>query len=266
MQKAIALKQRLRRQEPVYGILHGLASPAAAEMAALAGYDVVIIDDEHGPSGRDGLLALAQAIAAGGAASLLRMASHAPLAIGQALDLGIDGLIFSGVESVEQAVALVAATRYPPLGIRGNGVGIARASGYGLFADRYRAQAAEGPFVCAIVESRRGVEAARAIAAVDGIDAIVVGIHDLSGDLGVPGNVVHPSVQEALSRVEQDVVAVGKAVGTITHPGADVAALLARGHRFITLGADTRLLGAAMRAQLEACTVGTPAVAQIRQA
>ncbi len=266
MQKASHIRERLRRGEPIYGLLHGLASPAAAELAALAGYDVVILDDEHAPIGRDALFGLVQAIAAGGAASVLRIASQDPIAIGQALDLGIDGLIFSGVHDATDATRLVAATRYPPAGIRGHGLGVARASGYGLFVERYRAMAKDGPFVAAIVESARGVAHAAAIAAVDGIDAIVVGIHDLAGDLGAQGNVLDPSVQAALASVERDVLAAGKVVGTIIHSGADVAALLARGHRFITLGADTRLLGAAMRAQLDACADARPAPTRIRQA
>lgn len=235
----------------MFALIHALASPAVAELAALAGYHAIVIDDEHGAGDRPTHLAIAQAVAAGGAACLVRLASHDPIAIGQALDIGVDGLLIPGVDDAAQAQALVRACRYPPRGQRGSGVGVARASGYGLFAKEYAQHADEGVFLCAIVESACGIEQVRAIAEVDGIDAIVVGVHDLAGDLGCAGDVEHAKVREALAHAEAAVLAAGKTIGTVVHPGATAAQLLARGHRFITLGADTRLLGMAMRKQLE---------------
>lgn len=253
MPQGAALKQRLREGRPAYALIHGLASPAAAELAALAGYDVVVIDDEHGAGGRHAHLALLQAVAAGGAASVLRLASHDAVAIGQALDLGVDGLMIPGVHTPEQALACARATRYPPAGTRGHGLGVARASGYGLHAKPYGATADASVFLSLMIESAQGVEHAQAIAATEGVDAIVVGLHDLAVSLGLAGDVTHRRVQQALAEVEAAVLRAGKVVGTIVHPGGDARTLVARGHRFITLGADTRLLGAAMRQQLEGC-------------
>lgn len=248
-----ALKQRLHAGEAIYGLIHGLASATVAELAGLAGYDVVIVDDEHGASDAHAHLALFQAIAAGGAASLVRLASQDPVIIGRTLDLGADGVLIPGVHSAEAARAMVRACRYPPEGMRGNGLGIARASGYGMFAERYGGDANNGLFISVMIESVRGVEQAAEIAAVDGIDAVVVGVHDLAMDMGLPGEVAHTDVQQALARTEQAVLGAGKVLGTVVHPGATVAQLYGRGHRFITLGADTRLLYRAMQDQLEIC-------------
>ena len=253
MSKGAAIKRRIRDGEPIYSLLHGLASTTAAELAALAGYDAVIIDDEHGPGGRSTHLAIAQAVAAGGAACMMRLASQDPVAISQALDLGMDGLIVPGVESGAQAAEVVKACCFPPHGSRGYGLGMARAAGYGLFVKDYDASVRDGIFLAVIIESGAGVEQARAIASTPGVDVVIVGLQDLSADLGVPGDTGHPSVRNALASVEAEVLACGKAIGTVVHPGATLAQLLDRGHRFITLGADTRLLGEAMRRQLDAC-------------
>jgi 4-hydroxy-2-oxoheptanedioate aldolase len=258
MTRGAVLKQRLKDGRPIYGLIHGLANPAVAELAALAGYDIVIVDDEHGAGDRPVHMAIAQAVAAGGAACFMRLASHDPLAIGQALDLGMDGLMIPGVHNAAQAAAVVRACRYPPLGRRGYGLSVARASGYGLFARRYGDSAADLLFLTAMIESAQGVAEASEIARVDGIDAVIVGVQDLAADLGVPSDVAHPVVQQALAQVEAAVLAAGKTIGTVVHAGVTVHQLIERGHRFITLGADTRLLGAAMHQQLEGCPQRMP--------
>jgi len=255
MARAAALKQRLAAGEAVYGLIHGLASATVAELAALAGYDVIIVDDEHGAGDSHLHLQLFQAIAAGGAACMVRLPGADPLHVGRALDLGADGLLVPGVHGAADAVALVRACRYPPAGARGHGIGIARASGYGLFAGQYGSQANDAVFISVLVESRRAVADIAGIVAVDGVDAVVVGLQDLAADLGWPGEVGHPEVQAALPATESAALHAGKVVGTIVHPGATVTQLLARGHRFITLGADTRLMYAAMQEQLAACRV-----------
>ncbi|MGE4337032.1 MAG: HpcH/HpaI aldolase/citrate lyase family protein [Pigmentiphaga sp.] len=248
------LRRRLTQRQPVYCLLHGLCSPAAAELAALAGYDAVIIDDEHGPSDRSLNLNIAQAVAAGGAACLMRLASHDPLKIGQALDLGVDGLLIPGIHSAEDAAAVVRASRYPPAGSRGYGLSMARAGGYGLYPKRYSEAMEQGVLLAAMIESRRGVEHAAAIAGTPGVDVVILGLQDLTADMGVPGEFEHPEVQKAIAAIESAVLAAGKALGAAVYPGVNISQLLQRGHRFITLGIDTRLLGAAMRQQLNDCS------------
>lgn len=253
MYRGHEFRETLRQRRPIYGLLHGLASPVAAELAGLAGYDVVIIDGEHGAGGRAMHLAVAQAAAAGGAGCFVRVSSQDARCIGEALDLGADGVLVPGIHTAEQAAAVVRATRYPPEGTRGYGLSIARASGYGLQTARYREQVKDGVFLAAIIESRQGVEEAPAIAATPGIDAIVLGMQDLSHDLGVNGDPSHPALQAALTRVEAACRDAGKAMGSALSPGNGVKEALARGHLFITMGIDTRLLGQAMTQQLADC-------------
>ena len=81
-------------------------------------------------------------------------------------------------------------------------------------------------------------------------DAVVVGVFDLSADLGVTAQFDHPDFVAVMRDLEKAVTAEGKTLGTVLYPGTTLPELLERGHRFITLGADTLLLGRAMREQL----------------
>ncbi len=261
--KAAAIKRALKAGAPAFGLLHGLASPQVAEFAALAGYDFVVVDAEHGPGDHLAHQSILQAIAAGGSTSMLRVASSDPIAIGKALDGGTDLLLVPGIASPDEARAVVQAALYPPVGRRGNGTLVARASAYGLDAD-YGARYNDEAFVAVMIESRAGAAAAGAIAAVDGIDAIVVGVFDLSADLGIIAQFDHPTFVAVLDALERAVVAEGKILGTVLYPGATVGALMARGHRLITLGADTLLLGRAMRGQLDDARAGLAAPARVQ--
>lgn len=248
--RLVSIKQALADGKPAFGLLHGLASQSVAELAALAGYEIVIIDAEHGPGDALSHQSIMQAVAAGGAATMLRVASNDAVQIGKALDAGADMLLVPGINGPEKARAVAAAALYPPLGRRGNGTLVARASDYGLSAMGYDRRYNEEAFVAVMIESRAGALNAGAIAAVEGIDAVVVGVFDLSADMGITAQFDHPEFNETMSGIEHAVKAQGKVLGTVLYPGATVAGLLARGHQLITLGADTLLLGRAMREQL----------------
>jgi len=244
------LRARLLAGEPLYGMLAGLASPAVAEMAALAGYDFVVIDGEHGPADRVTSQSLAQAIRAGGASAVLRAASHADHILGQALDLGVDGVMVPNIVSATQARGVVRAVRYPPAGARSNGTAVARASGYGLFARDYVSQANHSVLLAVMIESAAGASAAADIAAVEGVDAVMLGVYDLSGDLGIAGQFHHPLFLEAVDRVETAVRAAGKILAGVVRPDSSAAELADRGYRMVTLGTDAGALAAGMQDQL----------------
>ena len=250
-EKSRALKQSLRDGKLLTCLLHGLASPQVAEMAALAGYDLAIIDAEHGPGNGLAYQAMLQAIAAGGGTSMIRIGGRDAATIGAALDLGPDAVMVPGIDTAEQARAVVDAARYPPAGRRGNGTLLARASGYGLCAREQFASGNPELVLAVMIESQLGARNAAEIAAVEGIDAIVVGVFDLTGDQGIAGQFEHPTFQAIMAGIERDVRAQGKALGTVVYPGTNLIQLVARGHRLITLGADTLLLGRAMREQLD---------------
>ena len=112
-------KLRLRRRDVMFGCFVGQPSPAIAEMVGYAGFDYVIVDLEHGPTGLETLENMLRAAQAAGAASLVRLPSPAQADILRVLDAGADGILVPHVESAADARAVVAHAYYPPAGQRG---------------------------------------------------------------------------------------------------------------------------------------------------
>ena len=122
------LKLRLAAGETVFGCWLGMADAYAAEMASTAGFDWLLIDGEHAPNGLRSTMAQLAVIEPSASAPVVRLRDDDPARIKQALDAGAQTLLIPMVETAEQARRAVAATRYPPEGIRGVGSSLARAS------------------------------------------------------------------------------------------------------------------------------------------
>ena len=135
--------------------------------------------------------------------------------------------------------AAVAACRYPPLGIRGAGYGSARASGYGLYGERYRDTAADNLLVICQIESVAGVEAVPEIAKVPGVDVLFLGTYDLSGSIGKLGRFDDPEVRALIDRAERAILESGLCYGSLPGPLRTTAQLVTAGCRFILAGCDT---------------------------
>lgn len=248
-----SMKAALAAGHPVYGVINATESPAVAEMIGMAGYDFVLVDGEHGPGDQQSHLACLRAIQSTPATALFRVVEAGVSHIKRALDLGFEGILVPAVADAKAAREMVAACHYPPAGNRGMSARIVRASDYGFSADRYLAgNAASELFICVMIETKSAVDDIEAIMAVDGIDSVLVGPHDLAGDLGVPGQFDRPVFMEALARIERAAASSGKALGGIPMPGLGHDQLLKRGYRFITAGSDVGFLREAMAGNLTA--------------
>jgi len=240
-------KNKLREDRPAYGVLHSFAHPHIAEMIGLSGCDFAVIDGEHG-LGREGEhVACVQALAATPATSVLRVPSRDTVGVRRALDIGVEGILVPDVRTPEEAAAIARACFYPPRGDRGFAAGTLRAADYGFAVEDYVGSGGAELLLCLMIESAEGVENAAGIAAVDGVDVIQVGPFDLSYDLGIPGEFDHPEFTRALQGIEAAALAAGKALGGMPLPGLALDALLERGYRMITVGADIPMLAAALR-------------------
>jgi 2-dehydro-3-deoxyglucarate aldolase len=156
------------------------------------------------------------------------------------LDAGCHNFLIPFVETAAQARAAVAATRYPPQGVRGVSVS-QRSNRYGAVPD-YFARINEQIAVVVQIESRAGVAAAAEIAAVDGIDALFIGPSDLAaayGQLGQPG---HAEVQAAIAAVHAAAAAAGKATGILSPVEADARRYLDMGMSLVAVGSDLGVL------------------------
>ena len=203
---------RFRRGDPLLGALVRMPNEGLVELAGLVGLDYVVIDTEHGPGDQ---LALAQhlaAAAANGLATIVRIGR--PEEALRVLDLGVDAILAPHVSSVDQARALVEAVHYPPLGRRGFGH-YSRAGRYGLTEPAAHHARARETVVIAMIEDPPGLAAAAEIAALDGIDGLMLGPADYACELGVVGRLDDPRVVAAAEAVRTTARAAGVAAVSI---------------------------------------------------
>ncbi|WP_331233339.1 HpcH/HpaI aldolase family protein [Natronorarus salvus] len=195
------LATRLAAPGPVVGNWLSLDSPTIADVYAELGADFVLIDTEHTPLSLETVAECVRAVDAAGTETnaVVRVPDANPTTIKRVLDLGVDGLMVPMVETPADARAVVEATRYPPEGIRGVGVG--RANRYGLGIEEALESAGDRLTTIVQIETGEGVENAPAIAAVDGVDSLFVGPADLSTSFGSFGDWTDERFEESIDRV-----------------------------------------------------------------
>lgn len=245
------LQERLSVRRALFGILQTHPNTAFAELAAVCGYDFIVLDCEHGLFSDDDLLRTLQALSFSDILVLIRLRGHDTRAIGRHLDIGANGIVAPDVSTADDARALAAAMIYPPAGTRGFGAAAHRATQYGIDLAAHLSAPRAASSLIVQIESAAGVANAGAIFSVTGVDAAIIGPADLAASLGCTGNYASPTYREAISRVETAARERGAILGTAPHGEHSLEPLLARGHRLIILGADTPLIRHAMREQLD---------------
>jgi len=225
---------------PLLGTVVTLPDVALAELTAGV-TDFVWIDLEHGALSARDVQPLSVAARAAGAAALVRLRSPGDPSLGPALDAGVDGVVVPRVERASEAESVVQRLRRPPRGARG--IAARRATAYGA-----RDAASLPDPVCVLqIESLAAVRGAESIAAVDGVDALVVGCADLAADMeDDPGAA---ELRASLDTVRGACAAAGIAFGVAgpDDPNA-LAEIAGPGAGLLVLGADVRIYAGALRA------------------
>jgi 2-keto-3-deoxy-L-rhamnonate aldolase RhmA len=227
------LRGRLARGERLAGTVVTLPDVALAELTAHLA-DFVWIDLEHGALGAGDIQPLAIASQGAGAATLVRLTTPYDAVLERALDAGADGVVVPRVDDAAQAARVVERLRHPPSGSRG--VAARRATAYGLDAS-----VAYAPLCLLQIESAAAVDGVVAIAAVEGVDALVVGCSDLALSLGetAPDS---DAVREAITRVQVATAEAGIASGVAGPDDPELLLRLANGQSsLLVLGADVRI-------------------------
>lgn len=236
------IKTKLKRGKPSVGSWIASAHVSVAEILAGAGFEWIAVDMEHTNVTLSDLPALFAAMENGGAAPLVRLPENDPSFARRVMDTGARGVIVPMVNSRKDAERVVEAVKYSPQGKRG--VGIARAHGYGRNFKEYVKKSNDDVLVVVQIEHIDAVKNAEAIFSVPGVDAYMIGPYDMSGSLGIPGQLNHPKVEEAKAKVLKIAKARRVVPGIhLVHPSeAEFESVLKLGYRFIALSSDILLL------------------------
>lgn len=226
---------------PLVGMWVCSGSPLVAELCAGAGLDWLLIDAEHSPNGLESVLAQLQAVRGYPVQAMVRPPVNDTVVIKQYLDLGVQNLLVPMVNSAAEAEAAVAATRYPPRGVRGVGSALARASRWNRIPD-YLARASETISLTVQIESEAAVAVVENILAVDGVDGVFLGPSDLAASMGLLGQQEHPQVRAAVEHCITAAKAAGKPAGVNAFNPATARSYVETGAAFVLVGADVAIL------------------------
>jgi 4-hydroxy-2-oxoheptanedioate aldolase len=242
-----SLKERLALGTPVLGTFLQMAEPTIVDVLARSGFDFGVADLEHGA------LDLRQAIDLARAADLHRFPLLARLPLerlvsaGQLLDSGFAGILVPQVATADEARRAVVAARYPPVGSRGACPGT-RSDGFGTSPWQEHVRTADATTTVVVaVESAAGTEAASEICEVSGVDAVFIGVFDLSTSLGVPGQTDHPTVRHAVDHITHVARERGVPVGAWSPTLDATRGLVRKGMTFLPVSTDVLLWGDACR-------------------
>lgn len=229
---------------PQIGMWVCSSSPLVAEICAGSGLDWLLIDTEHSPNGLESTLSQLQAVSGYPITPLVRAPVGDRVIIKQLLDLGVQNLLIPMVDTAEQAREMVAAVRYPPLGVRGVGSALARASCWNRI-ENYLETANTTISLFVQIETTTAVANITEIAAVDGVDGLFVGPSDLAASMGLLGQQDHPDVVAAVEASIRLVRDLGKPVGVNAFAEATARRYLDAGATFVLVGADVAILARA---------------------
>ncbi len=246
-----SFRDRVLAGETLLGLFLDLGSPPAAELAAAAGYDWLLVDLEHGAATEGDLPSILRAVELGGSTALVRVQSGERIRIGRALDMGARGIMVPRLDSADEAREAVTFLRYPPDGIRGVATRV-RGAGLGAVGHADVRRLNERVVGIIQIESVGGLRDADAIAAIDGVDVLFVGPADLSHSLRIPGQFQHADYLAALDRVVAACRTHGKAAGILVYDMAVVPRHLELGFTFVGIGADAAFVAEGARRSLAA--------------
>lgn len=242
------VKEKLARNEVVASMTIRLVRGIEiARLAKTAGFDMIYIDVEHSSFSLDTTGQICLAALGVGIAPFVRVPSNTPEYISRVLDGGALGVIAPHIVSAEEAGEVVKAAKFPPLGERGAAGGLPHLHYRSFPAEEAYAAVNDATMVIVQFESANAVEKAEEIAAVEGVDMVLIGVNDMLNSLGLPGQYEHARVRDAYARTIAACRKHGKHVGVgglSTRPKL-VAEFVAMGARLVSTGTDIQFLLAA---------------------
>ena len=233
-------KRALAAGQSQIGLWCSLAHHYSAEVVAGSGFDWLLLNTEHAPNDLESLLSQLQAVAPYPTTPIVRVPWNDTVTIKRVLDIGVQTLLIPYVQTPEEARAAIAATRYPPAGVRGV-AGSARASRYGRIKDYARIAEKE---ICVLLqlETESALAHIEAVAAIDGVDGIFIGPADLHASMGYPGETTNPKITPLIEESIRRIRKTGKAPGILTPDEKFALRYIEAGSLFTAVGSDLGLL------------------------
>ena len=236
------LKKMLNEGEKALGCWTSMDNPITTEILAIAGFDFLLIDQEHGNGDAKGLSIQLQAMSATNTTSLLRVPNADEAYVKKALDAGTESLMFPTVNTAQEARDIVEMCRYAPHGKRGMAPGMIRATNYGMDAPNYVKTAHENTFIICQIETPEAVANISEMGKVEGVDMLFIGPNDLSCSLNKFAQYEDPEFVALIEKAENAIKETGKLLGSIPYGQFGWQAMFDRGFNLTTAGTEVALL------------------------
>lgn len=240
------------KTNPSIGTWLSIGSPVIAELAALSGFDWVLLDLEHGSTSEAAVPDQLRALRGSHTKGIVRVGAPHPDLIARVLDWGAHGIMVPHIGSVAEAEAVVRAAYYPPRGRRGFSRTV-RAHDYGLRSP----ESTPEPVLMAQIETLDAVKESSGIARVEGIDVLFVGPADLQHDIKHRSLAVIDDFEECVNRVVTAACAAGKATGILVRDPPELPQRVKQGFSHLAVQSDLALLRDAFRTMIQT-TMATP--------
>ncbi len=236
-------KDKFKNKQLIISTMQRIANPAISEILALAGSDLVTLDNEHYPFSDKQLVNCIRAIQSKGADCVVRVTNNDLATISRVMDMGANGVLVPHVDSYEQALNVVNAIKFAPVGKRGF-CPITRSAyyGIGMTLPQYVKTSNENSIVGIMVETKDGIEDLDRILTIKEIDFIAVGPSDVSASFGYPGDLDHPEVKNALKTARTKIAAAGFGVSGQAYTIEKGEELINQGAVRINAGSDLQTL------------------------
>ena len=232
------LKAKFKGCQRIFAGWTSFGHPSITEIFSKTGVDFIGLDMEHSTISQKEAQRIIAAAQGEGTLCVPRIATHNMEMVKHLLDSGADGIMAPLVSSKEEAEQIVSWCQYPSAGQRS--FGVARAQGYGLDYDEYTREWNDSFSLIVQIESKQGVENIEEILSVKAIDGVMIGPYDISGSLGIPGQLEHAKVKAACKKVIVACKKFKKSCGNqIVMPDEkNVQAAFNEGFNFVVLGSD----------------------------
>ena len=246
-------KQKLEAGELAIGV--GLRMTRVVEVGKMmktAGYDWLFIDMEHHSMSLDDAAQISVAAQSAGITPIVRVPGFQHFHASRVLDTGAQGIVVPHVDDIQTAKNMVENVKYPPIGKRSITGSLPQLDFVPTPVDEATKAINDATLLIVMLETEEAVENAEAMAAIDGIDALLFGTNDLTIEMGIPGQMGHPRVVKHYETAAAACKKHGKflGMGGIYDP-AVMKDYVAMGARLILAGNDFPFLMKAAKEQAD---------------